>query len=238
MNEIEPTTPAATEPPSPQATPPSQPTTPSTPEPEKAAPSTILNEPEKAAEPAKPEGAPEKYSDFTVPAAWKEQELELDPDVIAAATPVFAELGLSQAQAQRLIDFYAETSLAARDQNIKTVVDQNTAWKSELGEDPKIGPRLTEIKANVSKMYTAISQTADGRPIAGAAEAVTAFKQAMDLTGIGNNPAFVRFMDLLSQNYTEGRPVAGGKPSPGGQREPGSGPRSPAAAIWPSLPGG
>ena len=54
--------------------------------------------------PATPgEGAPETYADFTVP-----EGSTVSKEVIGeSATPLFRELGLSQDQAQKLVDFYS-----------------------------------------------------------------------------------------------------------------------------------
>jgi hypothetical protein len=59
----------------------------------------------------------------------------------------------------------------------------------------------------------------------------------MDLTGVGNHPAFIRALDYFAQRLTEGKHVAGNGPSPGGQSRPGAATQpGAAAAIWPSLP--
>ena len=57
------------------------------------------NEP--AAEPKPGSAAPESYTDFSVPEGHT-----LDAAAIESATPLFRELGLSQDQAQKLVDFY------------------------------------------------------------------------------------------------------------------------------------
>src|SRR5215471_21036533 len=80
-------------------TPPPTPDTP--PEPVKAEEKpSVLNEKTPAAA-----GAPEKYSDFTPPEGF-----DLNEEAMAKAEPIFRELGLTQAQAQRMVDFYAEIS--------------------------------------------------------------------------------------------------------------------------------
>jgi len=69
---------------------------------------------------AKP-AVPEKY-DFKAPAAWSEKGWELDTKLIETATPIFKELGLSQDQAQKLVDFYTATSQIGR------VNESSTGW--------------------------------------------------------------------------------------------------------------
>ena len=58
------------------------------------------NEP--APEPKPGSAAPESYTDFSVPEGHT-----LDAAAIESATPLFRELGLSQDQAQKLVDFYS-----------------------------------------------------------------------------------------------------------------------------------
>jgi hypothetical protein len=59
----------------------------------------------------------------------------------------------------------------------------------------------------------------------------------MDMTGAGDNPAFILTFYRLAQRQTEGSHVAGRGPSPGGQQRPGSADiRSPAQDLWPNLP--
>jgi hypothetical protein len=60
----------------------------------------------------------------------------------------------------------------------------------------------------------------------------------MDLTGVGDHPAFVEAMYVLAQRYTEGTHVQGGNPSPLGQSRPGAAARPTLAeAMYPNLSG-
>jgi hypothetical protein len=58
----------------------------------------------------------------------------------------------------------------------------------------------------------------------------------MDLTGAGDNPAFIKAFWKLSQHVVEGKPAPGGGPSPHGQVAVGQAQRpSIAQAMYPSL---
>lgn len=185
--------------------------------------STLLTEGTK--KPDEVAKAPDKYSDFKPPAHWNEQGWELDKDLIANAVPLFKDLNLSQDQAQRLIDFYTKVSEDEYTKSSTTVREQTEKWVSEVKADPEIGGKLDQVKATVSKAIDGL-----GDP-----KLASDFREAMDFTGAGNNPAFIRAFYKLAQKVTEGTIVSGGRPSP--VRAPADGPRSAAKALYPNLPG-
>ena len=170
-------------------------------------------------------GAPEKY-EITAPADWKDKGYELDKDLIEKATPLFKELDLDNASAQKLVDFYAAKSATDHEAATKAANDliktQSETWMKELKADPEIGGKLDAVKARVGAMYSALP-----------APIVDAFKEQMEVTGIGNHPAFVRLINAVAERFTEGKHVAGKGPvevkSPNGQAP------SIASAIYPNL---
>jgi hypothetical protein len=194
-------------------TPPTEPkkVEPSTPDPTK----TALNNDAKP-----PEGAPEKYSDFKLP-----EGLKLQPEALAEATTVFKGLNLSQDEAQSLIDFHAKQISAVTDAPFKAVTDLKTNWESSLkstyGKDIEPG----------GKVITSISRMIDTLP----PTIASGFREAMDLTLAGSNPAFVAAFYELSQRLAEGKSVKGNGPSPGGQAAPNAAPKSVAQAMYPHL---
>lgn len=166
--------------------------------------------------------APDAYTDFKVPDGY-----ELDPEVAKSAGELFKKHGLSQDAAQELVDFYVGKTREAFDAPFKAYTDMRKDWRDKVTADPDVGHRLPQIK-------TAVTQMLDqhlGKPRA------DAFREAMDLTGVGDHPAFVWALDKLSQLLTEPRThVAGNSASPFGQtRTPGA-PASAAAAVYPHLP--
>lgn len=184
---------------------------------------SLLNDakPELKPEEPKPElkaGAPEAYSDFSAPEGY-----EIDTSLLEEAKPLFKELGLPQAGAQRLLDLYAKASLASAEANTKLVRDQNEAWVNEVKSDPEIGGKLDLVRQTVSKAL-------DGLP----PKLATEFRQAMDFMGAGNNPAFVKVLYHLSKQLTEGSNIRGNGPSPYGQGDQGR-PPSAAKALFPNL---
>lgn len=188
-------------------------------------------EAEKPKEAAKPEGAPEKYEDFKAPEGF-----EFDKATVEKAVPLFKELGLSQAQAQKLVDFQAQNSIDNSQAALQAVKDMRNGWvkqvrespefKSEFGADGKLKPD-SKILVGVGRMLDSI----------GDAKLANDFRTAMDLTGAGDHPAFIRVMTQLAERLGEGTAVRGNNPSPHGQNKPGTGDRrSPAQEMYPKLP--
>ena len=210
---------------------PSQAATPTTPEPPAPTPTTQAattpNEPP-ATEPATtslinepPAGPPESYAAFTLP----EGARPIDA-AISEATPLFKELGLSQSQAQKLVDFYAKTVVdqtkAISDLRVSTI----EGWRNQIKADPEIGPNLDKVKVTIGRALAALNDP----PL------VAEFAKAMDLTGTGDNPAFVKVFNRLCSRISEGTFVSGHGASPLGQTQPGrEAPPSLAAAMYPNL---
>ena len=89
-----------------------------------------------------------------------------------------------------------------------------------------IGAGADAVKIGIGKTLAAL----------GDAKLTADFKAAMDLTGAGDNPAFIKAMWKLSSFITEGKHVAGSGPSPHGQTPPGaSGKPDAARALYPNL---
>lgn len=170
--------------------------------------------------------APETYADFTLPDGVK-----IAPETLAAATPIFKELGLSQEAAQKLVSFHAEQLKAAPDAAYTAL---RTDWRAKTEADADMKAYSLDGKTGIEAVKVDIGRAlgALGEPAL-----VADFKAAMDLTGAGDHPAFVKAMWLLAQKVSEGKPVAGKNPSPEGQRAPGTSERpAPARSLYPNLP--
>lgn len=193
-------------------TPTPEPKSPTEPDPTK----TALNKDDKGA----PQGAPDKYTDFTLP-----EGLKLEPKVLEEATAVFKGLNLSQTAAQSLVDFHAKQIQSAIDAPIKAVTDIKQDWEGKLKST--YGAKLEPG----GEVITRISRMIDSLP----AQIASNFREAMDLTLAGSNPGFVAAFDILSQRLAEGTTVKGNGPSPGGQAAPDARPKSIASAMYPHL---
>lgn len=201
-------------------------TTPSTPptetKPEPSALNAKSEEPKAEDKPKAPEGAPEKY-EFVAPEGY-----ELDKKLTDEAAKVFKELNIPQAAAQRLVDFYSKNAIDSSQAALQSFKDMRAGWVSEAKKLPEIGPELGQG----GKVVTAVGRMLDQ---IGDAKLANDFRQAMDLTGAGDHPAFIQVMYRLAQKLGEGSPITGRGPSPHGQVAPGQQRRTAAQEIYPNL---
>lgn len=168
-----------------------------------------------------PVGAPEKYEAFTMPEGFEASE-----EIMTAAQEVFKAQGLTQEQGQALVDLYAKVSADAAEAPVKFWVDKQTEWRNEIKADPEIGgSKLAGVKASIGKMYDAIIAIDPAKNT----DLVADFRDAMNYTGAGNNPAFVRVMNIIAQRFTEGAHVLANPPA-------NNKPQSAAQAMYPNLP--
>ena len=176
-----------------------------------------------APEPAKPTdkpGVPEKY-EFKAPEGF-----DLNETVVTEASTLFKDLGLNNEQAQRLVDFQAKLQKDAADAPYAAYDAMREGWQNEVKADPALGPKLPQIKETIGRALDTL-----GDPTL-----VTSFREAMNLTGAGDHPAFIKAFYKMAQAVVEGSPVRGANPSPHGQSATGRTERpSVAAAMYPNL---
>ena len=175
----------------------------------------------KPTEPAKPT-VPEAYT-FKAP-----EGKSYDPKLLDEITPVFRELGLDQASADKLVGAWNKHIISTADLAVKAVNDMRTEWVAEIGKSPDMGGKLDTVKADIGRMKDTL--------FSGDTKAREAFDNAMNLTGAGDHPAVVRTLWKLSESYREGSHVTGGGPSKHGQTLPNVSERpSPAQSMYPNL---
>jgi hypothetical protein len=166
---------------------------------------------------------PETYADFKL----ADGQI-LNPDTLKEASAVFKELGLTQDQAQKLVDFYGKDMTKTLGAPQTAFNDMVTGWRSEVLKDSTLasGDNLrTDVRENIGKLKASLP--ADQR---------TSFDEVMNMSGLGNHPTIVRALNSWGKSLSEGKHVAGGGPSPLGQKPPGSKePVSIAAAMFPNL---
>lgn len=106
----------------------------------------------KPAEPAKPSTAPEKY-DFKAP-----EGKALDQAAIDAYTPIFKEMGLTQDQAQKLVDTsfgIADAHAKAFDASVQEALAKQTAeWRAESTSKYSEADRKIANRAFNSELVT------------------------------------------------------------------------------------
>lgn len=132
--------------------------------------------------------APEKY-EFT---AGKDQEL--DAEAVAAFEPIARELGLSNEQAQKIVDVYGSTIMPQimKQQN-EAWQKQTTEWAETVKADKELGS--TESIGNAQK---AMDQF--GTP---------ELKQYLNDSGLGNHPELFRIFSRIGKAMSEDGFVSG-----------------------------
>lgn len=134
----------------------------------------------------KPAGAPETYAEFTLP-----EGISLDRAALEGFTPLAKDLNLSQEQAQKVVDLYAQKMLpqiqqAFADQKAQMV----ESWLQESMKDPEVGgARFDESVSTARKALDAF-----GTP---------ALKAALDESGLGNHPELIRLLANIGKRISE-----------------------------------
>lgn len=136
---------------------------------------------------------PDTYADFVMP-----EGVTLDETALTEATPIFKELGLTQEQAQKLIDFQSKQVQAGSQKQVDNFNQLKSDWLTDAKADGEYGgdkfDENTKIAQNAVNKY--------GTP---------ELKQLLDDYGVGNHPEVIRFMVRVGHTLTEDVPgTAGG----------------------------
>jgi hypothetical protein len=149
----------------------------------------------------------------------------LDNKLVESATPIFKELGLNQDQAQKLVDLVANRDKEIQAQTAAKITEMRESWRKEVLADKDMGGKLDDVKATIGRAKNQLPS-----------DVRDAFNRAMDETGIGDHPAFVKAFWKLSELVSEGKPVSGNGPSTHGQSTNGKATRPTlASAMYPNL---
>lgn len=131
----------------------------------------------------KPEGdtgAPESYGDFTVPDGWEVDSTHLD-----MAKPVFKEMGLTQEQAQKVVDLQVQITESQQKQWVET----RKSWSDEVRSDPDVGG--DKLESNILAVRELIGRAVSKED---AADLWSYFRE----TGAGNYPPLFRLLTKLA----------------------------------------
>jgi hypothetical protein len=180
-------------------------------------PTDSKSEPEKKDPSA---GPPEKY-DFKLP-----EGSAADAAFVEEVTPVFKELGLSNDQAQKLVEIYNKKVGGFAEGTMAKFQEIRDGWRNDVLKDPTLsdGKDLKpEVRATLGRAIDSMGP-----------ELAKSFRTEMDNLGIGDNPTVIRGLLAIAQQATEGRPVRGNGPAPTGQGN--QRPETGAKALYPNLP--
>lgn len=162
-------------------------------------------DPAKPADPAKPEdakpkeegkdtpqGAPEAYTDFTLP-----EGMNMDADVLGEFTGLAKELNIPQAAAQKLIDLQAKIANKQAEGYQSAVTKQKDEWAAAVKNDPELGGENYD------------------KSVASAVKVIQAFgdnglRDLLNNSGLGNHPALFKFCHKVSQAISEDKFVLPG----------------------------
>jgi len=153
--------------------------------------------------------APAEYKDFKLP-----EGVEADAEVLASFKAEAKALKLTQEQAQKLVDM--QTSLAAKQS--KTAHDAWTDvqkdWVEKAKSDKEYGGQA--FNDNLALAKKAMDKFASPE-----------FKQAMDLTGMGNHPELIRLLVNVGKHFKEDGVMKSGTES--------AGTKDPAKVLFPNM---
>lgn len=140
-------------------------------------------DPEKDA--SKPEAAPEKYEDFKLPDGMSVHEPTMQDFKTFAK-----EHQLSQKDAQALVDMqakvYGEGLKQIQEQWTKTQAE----WRDEVKADKDIGGDKFNATLSVAKNVVDVFGN-------------DKFKRAVESTGMGNHPEFIRFLYNIGKEFAD-----------------------------------
>jgi hypothetical protein len=133
-------------------------------------------------------GAPEAYAEFTLP-----EGISLDKAALEGFTPLAKELGLSQENAQKVVDLYATKLLPQIQQAFAEQQTQKVeGWLQDSMKDPEIGGARFDETVSIAKK----ALDAFGSP---------ALKAALDDSGLGNHPEVIRLLANIGKRVSEDR---------------------------------
>ena len=146
----------------------------------------------KEADAAKPTGAPEAYTDFTLP-----EGMDMDVGTLDAFKGLAKELNIPQEAAQKLIDLQTTMVAKQADEYQKAVVAQGQKWAAEVKSDPELGGE--NYDKSVSSAIKVIQSFGD-----------PALTELLNDSGLGNHPALFKFCHRISAAISEDKFVMPG----------------------------
>lgn len=155
----------------------------------------LAAEPEKPAEPAAP--AKVEYADLKVP-----EGIAADSASIKTFADTAQELGVPQAQAEALLAAVAPQIAEQLAAPLKQWNDTQREWQGQIKADKDFGgDRLPQTLATMARLLDNQALTDPG------------MRDALRVTGMGNNPAFFRSFARYATALTEGSHVGGAPPA-------------------------
>lgn len=112
------------------------------------------------------------------------------------------------ARAQKLIDLQAKTFTSIAEARNTAWDDLQKDWAGKVQSDPVIGgEKLATVSAGIGRLIDTIGASISPT-------AAREFREVMNLTGAGNHPAVVHFMNVFATKLNEGGPITPPAPPP------------------------
>jgi hypothetical protein len=131
--------------------------------------------------------APESYAEFTLP-----EGMTADNVLLQKAIPIFKEMGLSQENAQKLVDLQAE-SIQSNDKLINETMEK---WETELKADKEIGGEKFDENIGIANMAAEKLQ-------------VEGLVEFLENSGLGSHPLIVKVLWKVGSMMKEDSPGSG-----------------------------
>jgi hypothetical protein len=135
-------------------------------------------------------GPPEKYE-------LALEGIELDPEAVEAAEPVFRELNLSNEQANKLMPVAKDFAERTAERTLAQIVEAGAAQKKEWFDAFKADPEIGGAKSEETEHLAAKGLDALGYPQG------HDFRKALTETGFGNHPEMIRVFRRIGEMVGE-----------------------------------
>lgn len=129
------------------------------------------------------------------------QGMELDPAVSKDFGDLVNKYGLGRDAVADLVKLQTGLMQSTSEKGSTDWTKTQDEWKATVMKDPDIGgAKNPEVMARVAFLRDAYGKD------------IPDLKQALDMTGAGNHPAFIKWVNNISQDLVEGTLVSGGQP--------------------------
>jgi hypothetical protein len=154
-------------------------------------------------------GAPEAYTDFTVP-----EGVELDTEVTGDLKTLAKELNLPQETAQKIADLGVKLASKHVEAQAAMMTKARTEWAEQSRADAEIGG--ANLDASVASARKALDFVGS-----------KALTELLEDSGLGNHPEFIRAFAKFGKAISEDKIVTG-------NGNPNAGPKTLADRLYPS----
>ncbi len=176
-------------------------------------------EPAAPAEPEAPAALTAESYTFTLP-----EGIQVDDALLGEAKGLFATAGIAPEAAAtlvqtilpKLLEGQVSALAAAQQEQYNTL---QTSWVAEINALPDFKGETRKIsEAAIASALDTFGPTVQREAADGTKKTVNLAREAMDITGAGNNPAIVQLILSMSKALSEGSPTGLGRPAGGGRK--------------------